>query len=195
MYDSATGLTRFGARDYDAETGRWTAKDPILFAGGDVSLYGYVAGDPVNFVDPSGLSPFCDGLRDLSKRPNYWTRGDPRGLFHFGEEDPGLNAVGIENNLLHSDGKMYDMQYVQAGWLLTKSFGVGGAYSVYGWTLIVQGVVRGADKIIGKYDPKTDYFRPSNLTPNNNAFELGVTNAQFFEKFDDFVNDFCGCEK
>ena len=55
MYDSATGLTRFGARDYDAETGRWTAKDPILFAGGDVSLYGYVAGDPVNGVDPSGL--------------------------------------------------------------------------------------------------------------------------------------------
>ena len=34
LYDSATGFTRFGARDYDAETGRWTAKDPILFAGG-----------------------------------------------------------------------------------------------------------------------------------------------------------------
>ena len=26
LYDPATGLTRFGARDYDAETGRWTAK-------------------------------------------------------------------------------------------------------------------------------------------------------------------------
>ena len=55
LYDPDTGLTRFGARDYDPKTGRWTAKDPILFAGGDVSLYGYVAGDPVNFVDPSGL--------------------------------------------------------------------------------------------------------------------------------------------
>ena len=31
LYDQDTGLTRFGARDYDAETGRWIAKDPILF--------------------------------------------------------------------------------------------------------------------------------------------------------------------
>ena len=62
LYDSATGLTRFGARDYDAETGRLTAKDPILFAGGDVGLYGYVAGDPVNGVDPSGLFESVDDI-------------------------------------------------------------------------------------------------------------------------------------
>lgn len=31
LYDSDTGLIRFGARDYDPRTGRWTAKDPILF--------------------------------------------------------------------------------------------------------------------------------------------------------------------
>jgi RHS repeat-associated protein len=34
LYDADTGLVRFGARDYDPETGRWTAKDPIAFAGG-----------------------------------------------------------------------------------------------------------------------------------------------------------------
>ena len=56
MYDGETGLVRFGARDYDAETGRWTSKDPILFAGGDANLYGYVANDPINGLDPSGLS-------------------------------------------------------------------------------------------------------------------------------------------
>ena len=55
LYDPDTGLTRFGARDYDAETGRWTAKDPILFNGGDTNLYGYVLNDPVNFIDPKGL--------------------------------------------------------------------------------------------------------------------------------------------
>ena len=55
LYDPDTQLTRFGARDYDAETGRWTAKDPILFAGGDSNLYGYVLQDPVNQVDPLGL--------------------------------------------------------------------------------------------------------------------------------------------
>ena len=54
LQDRDTGLTRFGYRDYDAVTGRWTAKDPIGFAGGDSNLYGYVLGDPVNFVDPTG---------------------------------------------------------------------------------------------------------------------------------------------
>jgi RHS repeat-associated protein len=32
--DQYTGLIRFGARDYDPALGRWTAKDPIDFAGG-----------------------------------------------------------------------------------------------------------------------------------------------------------------
>jgi len=54
LYDHLTGLVRFGARDYDAETGRWTAKDPIRFAGGDTNLYAYVFNDPVNLIDPSG---------------------------------------------------------------------------------------------------------------------------------------------
>ena len=62
MYDSDTGLTRFGARDYDAEVGRWTSKDPISFAGGDSNLYGYVLNDPVNLVDPLGLFAFGIGI-------------------------------------------------------------------------------------------------------------------------------------
>ena len=56
LHDRDVNLVRFGFRDYDPETGRWTAKDPIGFAGGDVDLWGYVLGDPVNFIDPIGLS-------------------------------------------------------------------------------------------------------------------------------------------
>ncbi len=55
LYDTDTKLTLFGARSYDAEVGRWVSKDPILFAGGDANLYGYVLNDPVNWVDPEGL--------------------------------------------------------------------------------------------------------------------------------------------
>lgn len=55
LYDVETKLCRFGARDYDASIGRWLSKDPILFAGGDTNLYGYVMQDPINFIDPSGL--------------------------------------------------------------------------------------------------------------------------------------------
>lgn len=57
LYDPDTGLVRFGARDYDPETGRWTAKDPIRFAGGDPNLYGYVLNDPVNLIDVNGNNP------------------------------------------------------------------------------------------------------------------------------------------
>jgi RHS repeat-associated protein len=57
LYDTQTGLTRFGARDYDAQTGRWTAKDPILFDGGDSNLYVYCLNDPLNQIDPDGLLP------------------------------------------------------------------------------------------------------------------------------------------
>ena len=55
LYDRDTGLVRFGARDYDPQTGRWTARDPILFDGGQTNLYTYVGNDPVNFVDRNGL--------------------------------------------------------------------------------------------------------------------------------------------
>jgi RHS repeat-associated protein len=54
VYDGETGLVRFGARDYDAEVGRWTSKDPIRFEAGSTNLTVYSSGDPVNFVDPYG---------------------------------------------------------------------------------------------------------------------------------------------
>jgi RHS repeat-associated protein len=56
LYDQHTKLTRFGARDYDAFTGRWTTKDPLRFGGGGPNLYGYLLDDPVNGIDPWGLA-------------------------------------------------------------------------------------------------------------------------------------------
>jgi RHS repeat-associated protein len=54
LYDPQTKLTRFGARDYDAQAGRWTNQDPLWFGGNDANLYRYCRNDPVNFLDPSG---------------------------------------------------------------------------------------------------------------------------------------------
>jgi len=64
LFDKDTKLNRFGYRDYDSYTGKWTAKDPIDFSGGDSNLYGYVLGDPVNGIDPWGL---CK-LEELAKQ-------------------------------------------------------------------------------------------------------------------------------
>ncbi|MCZ7591295.1 MAG: RHS repeat-associated core domain-containing protein [Kiritimatiellae bacterium] len=61
LYDPDTGLTRFGYRDYDPMTGRWLAKDPILFRGG-WNLYAYCYGDPINYIDPWGLYT-CEELQ------------------------------------------------------------------------------------------------------------------------------------
>jgi len=54
LYDPDTKLVRFGGRDYDAETGRWEAKDSVRFTGRDTNLYRYAKGDPVNLHDPNG---------------------------------------------------------------------------------------------------------------------------------------------
>ena len=67
IYDSMTGLVRFGARDYDPEVGRWTAKDPIGFGGEDSNLYGYCWNDPVNSIDPYGLYSWDDFWYDLGQ--------------------------------------------------------------------------------------------------------------------------------
>ena len=54
LYDPDTGLVEFGCRWYDAETGRWISKDPILLDGG-WNVYAFCDNDPVNRTDPSGL--------------------------------------------------------------------------------------------------------------------------------------------
>jgi RHS repeat-associated protein len=67
LYDRQTGLVRFGARDYDAEVGRWTAKDPIGFNGKSANLYTYVKAEPVNHIDVAGKQNAtikCNGSDD-----------------------------------------------------------------------------------------------------------------------------------
>ena len=48
------GLIQNWHRDYDPSLGRYLQADPLGLDAGQ-SLYGYVGGDPLNFVDPEGL--------------------------------------------------------------------------------------------------------------------------------------------
>jgi RHS repeat-associated protein len=54
--DDKTGLSDYRARWYDASTGRFINEDPSGFAGGDTNLFRYVGNDPLDRVDPSGLT-------------------------------------------------------------------------------------------------------------------------------------------
>jgi RHS repeat-associated protein len=117
LYDADTGLVRFGARDYDAETGRWTSKDPIIWRGGQTNLYLYVGNDPVNRKDPSGTIGVFFGAGGfgsavwlgLGATSGFfidadWTTGTLRfGMYSSPQGDAGAGiygGLGIEEGLI-----------------------------------------------------------------------------------------------
>jgi len=55
LHDVYTGFIRFGFRDYDPQVGRFTAKDPLGYTGGDNDLWEYCVDDPISKIDPFGL--------------------------------------------------------------------------------------------------------------------------------------------
>jgi RHS repeat-associated protein len=55
LYSYDTKMEQFGARWYDAATGRWVSQDPMGFAAGDTNLQRYCGNGPTDGTDPSGL--------------------------------------------------------------------------------------------------------------------------------------------
>ncbi len=96
FYDKDTNLIRFGKRDYNPEQRRWSASDPIGFEGGDLNLYGYVLSDPIQFVDPEGLSsednqfippkmnlPYCIILACVETKADFCENFINRSMYEF----------------------------------------------------------------------------------------------------------------
>ncbi|WP_319469496.1 RHS repeat-associated core domain-containing protein [uncultured Pseudodesulfovibrio sp.] len=117
LHDRDLGFVRFGFRDYDTYTSRWTAPDPIGDAGRDSDWYGYCLDDPVNANDPLGLFRF--GKRPLDFLPESWhgvgTDGSTadKGNYELKHEH-GFYEDGTGDNVgLGSKGKMTDEDITQ----------------------------------------------------------------------------------
>ena len=54
LRDPVTRLVRFGLRDYEPESGRFTARDPAGFDGSSRNLFAYASNSPVSFRDLDG---------------------------------------------------------------------------------------------------------------------------------------------
>jgi RHS repeat-associated protein len=121
IYDLHTRLVRFGARDYDAESGRWTVKDPIGFGRGDTNLYGYVVNDPVNIVDPQGAD-----WRDWDLR---WAADLSTGFANVITLDTAGSASNALGSLLGLGG--HDIVNRCSGWYSA------GEWAGYAWFAIV----------------------------------------------------------
>jgi RHS repeat-associated protein len=69
QYQDASGLYYFRARYYDPATGQFLTRDPL--AAFTQQPYGYTSGNPLNWIDPGGLS--------CNKNPfsgSFWTKGN-----------------------------------------------------------------------------------------------------------------------
>jgi uncharacterized protein RhaS with RHS repeats len=142
-------------RWYDPITGRWLSNDPIGISGG-FNQYVFCANNPVNFVDPSGRTPFTNnsnhpipykGEKDDFKPPSIAQPGqtvDADGVYSpNGAQNP--SVIKLPDNVKATLG--------EDGQLTVEINGVGGAIKTLG------------GKLLGKETA------PRQLTPNDLSSE------------------------
>lgn len=131
LYDADTGLVRFGSRDYDPQTGRWTSYDPVLFGGRDTNLYAYVFNDPVNQTDVGGQGPTnIQTLPDGTRREVLGTlSGQNMKTFRQGDNIVVVNGqIQFVKDTLPGGGERYRMIPVgpnDFGALINEKTGMG----------------------------------------------------------------------
>ena len=54
--DDGTGLYYYRARYFHPALGRFVSEDPMGYGGGNINIYAYSMGNPVNLADPLGLT-------------------------------------------------------------------------------------------------------------------------------------------
>ena len=95
-------LYDYGARQYDPTTARFTSIDPLCEKYYHISPYAYCAGNPVNYVDPDGMSPIYDpegnflGTDDLGLKGMYFVLDREKFVQGMSPADVAWNAIREE---------------------------------------------------------------------------------------------------
>ena len=116
LYDSETGLVRFGARDYDCFTGRWTGKDPIGFLSNQTNFYIYAYNDPINFNDFNGWFGTADFVYHY-----YFGGGRPIDLGFVGLLDNFKRSTSVKEAVGDFSKNLLQRAYVLANSLCVCS--------------------------------------------------------------------------
>lgn len=139
LFDGRLGLYDFGARYYDPFLGLWMSPDP---AGQFANPYTY-GGDPINYIDPTGMFAFGSGFIVSWDQQHGWGFGV--GLaddFSFGDKGKGGGSLNL-SYIWHEDGS--DSFSASAGgsyqyWIFNFYVGAGFSYnSVSGKSLTAHG--------------------------------------------------------
>ena len=152
-YDSVTGLSDYGFRDYSPAYARFMTEDPIKDG---ENWFAYVGNNPVNWVDPWGLSA-SDGQKDNNTAVSTG--------FHI----PGLFPTFPKVNVTNSKALNYGIAVGASALNLVSSVG----------NFVLSGVAY-ANTLVDKTIDIADKYVPSWLTLNGSvrsdipAFEFAI---------------------
>lgn len=134
--DADAGLILMGHRYYDPRTGRFITQDP---AGSGDNWYAYANNDPVNSIDPSGLSTGLPGTLGAPDQHYSGSFGsDPFELFgeqtSTGNSQMGTGQGGAQQTqglatpsaalgFFISQGMMHPAPIIIDGWILSMGYG------------------------------------------------------------------------
>ena len=106
--DDETQYSYFGARYYDSDLSSWLSVDPLSDKYPSTSPYMYVLGNPINLVDPNGMSavgPDNYTIYEDSKTVTKQTTNDPTNTYTYVKSDGTEVDLGTYDKVTNENGE------------------------------------------------------------------------------------------